>query len=83
MRKALLLLAVLGLVGTLWGADPAVGTWKFNMTKSKPAPTTEAPVKEATVVIRETGTDQLEIAFTGKRTDGSAISAKYMRPKQG
>jgi hypothetical protein len=31
MRKAMLLLAVLGFVGLLWAADPFVGTWKLNI----------------------------------------------------
>ena len=35
MGRALLLLAVLGLVGSLWAADPFVGTWKLNIAKSK------------------------------------------------
>jgi hypothetical protein len=35
MRKALLILAVFGLVGMLWAADPHVGTWKLNVGKSK------------------------------------------------
>jgi alkanesulfonate monooxygenase SsuD/methylene tetrahydromethanopterin reductase-like flavin-dependent oxidoreductase (luciferase family) len=82
MRKVMLLLAVLGLVGSLWGADPSVGTWKLNIAKSKSAPSTEAAVKEEMAVIREVG-DQWEITFTGKRVDGSSISIKASRPKQG
>jgi len=35
MRKAMLLLAVFGLVGVLWAADPFAGTWKMNPAKSK------------------------------------------------
>ena len=35
MRKAMLLLAVFGLMGTLWAADPSLGTWKLNLAKSK------------------------------------------------
>ena len=35
MRKAPLLLAVLGLTGSLWAADLHVGTWKMNTEKSK------------------------------------------------
>jgi|WetSurSiteA1Bulk_404760.scaffolds.fasta_scaffold25507_1 hypothetical protein len=35
MRKALLLLVVLGLTGSLWAADPFIGTWKLNAAKSK------------------------------------------------
>jgi hypothetical protein len=35
MRKAMLLLAVFGLAGSLWAADPIIGTWKLNIAKSK------------------------------------------------
>jgi hypothetical protein len=35
MKKAMLLLAVFGLVAALWAADPFVGTWKLNLAKSK------------------------------------------------
>ncbi len=42
MKKAMLLLAIFGLAGSLWAADPFVGTWKLNLEKSKfdpgPAP---------------------------------------------
>jgi hypothetical protein len=35
MRKAMLLLAVLGFFSLAWATDPFVGTWKLNATKSK------------------------------------------------
>ncbi len=35
MRNAMLLLAVFGLAGMLWAADPFEGTWKLNAAKSK------------------------------------------------
>jgi hypothetical protein len=35
MRKIICLLAVLGLTGSLYAADPFVGTWKMNPAKSK------------------------------------------------
>jgi hypothetical protein len=35
MRKAMFLLAILGLVSTALAADPHVGTWKMNAAKSK------------------------------------------------
>ncbi len=35
MRKAMLLVAVFGLAGIAWAADPFVGTWKMNAAKSK------------------------------------------------
>ena len=83
MRKAMLLLAVFGLVGALWAADLTVGTWKLNVAKSKFAPSTEAPTKELTEVKRELGNDQVEITETGTRTDGSKISAKFTHPQKG
>jgi hypothetical protein len=78
----MLLLAVLGLSGWLWAADPSVGTWKLNVAKSKPAPSTQAPIKEQTYVIRDLG-DQFELTVTGTRTDGSAISGKLTWPQKG
>ena len=38
MRKVMLSLAVLGLAGSLWAADPFIGTWKTNVAKSKSVP---------------------------------------------
>ena len=34
MRKAFLLPAVLALTSSLWAADPIIGTWKLNSTKT-------------------------------------------------
>jgi hypothetical protein len=84
MRKAMLILAVLGLVGSLWAADPSLGTWKLNVAKSKfpPNPTGQAALKEETRVVRQVG-DQIETTTTGSRTDGSPISSKSTRPQQG
>jgi hypothetical protein len=88
MRKAMLLLAVVGLTGSLWAADPLIGTWKLNVAKSKFSPvllalSKEAAPKESTMVIRDLDVDQIEISETGTRTDGSAISMKGTQPKQG
>ena len=47
MRKALLVLAFCGFAASLWAADAFVGTWKFDMAKSKLAPSATGPaVKE-------------------------------------
>jgi len=78
----MLLLAGFGLAGSLLAADPSVGTWKLNVAKSKSAPSTQAPLKEQTYVIREIG-DQWELITTTIRTDGSSVSRTYTRPKQG
>ncbi len=82
MRKAMLLMAVFGLAGALWSADPSVGTWKLNIAKSKFPPTEQAP-REQTLVKRELGTDQMELAITGVNADGSPLSMKMTHPRQG
>jgi hypothetical protein len=82
MRRAMLLLAVLGLVSTLWAADPLVGTWKLSIAKSKFAPGQEAAIKELTIVNREVGAD-LETTFEGIGANGSPFSIKFTCPLQG
>ena len=82
MRKTMFFLAVLGLAASLWAADPWTGTYKINLAKSKLAPSTEAILKEETLVIREVGADN-EGSAKGTRVDGSAISEKWIVPIQG
>jgi hypothetical protein len=82
MRKAMLFLAVFGLIGTLWAADPSVGTWKLNIAKTKFPATVQTP-KEQTLVKRELGTDQLELALTGVNANGTPISVKMTHAQQG
>ncbi len=82
MQKAMLLLAVFGLVGSLWAADPTAGTWKLNIAKSKFPPTEQAP-KEQTLVKRELGADEFEVIITGVNADGTDLSVKYTHPQQG
>lgn len=83
MRNAMLLLAVLGITGSLWAADPIIGTWKLNIAKSRFASALGATPKQQTNTVRELAADQIEIAVIGSRTDGSAISEKCTAPKQG
>ena len=77
MRKQLvrlsLILATAALAAT--GADNTIGTWKFNVEKSKytPAP---MPVKNLTVV-RQAMEGGVKQTTTGERSDGSAINASY------
>jgi len=85
MSKAMLLLVVLGLAGLLWAADPLIGVWKLNVSQSKFSPAMlgkMAPLKEATMVIREAGS-LIEITYTGTRKDGSPILQKSTVPRQG
>lgn len=82
MRKATLLLAVLGLAGSLWAADdPHLGTWKLNIAQSKFPPGQPAP-KEATLVFRAVG-DQIEMVITATDANGSPFSAKGTYPQEG
>jgi hypothetical protein len=89
MRKAMLLLAVFGLVGTVWAADPIIGTWKLNVAKSEFSPAylamlaamkREAP-KGGTEIYREVAGDQIELSF--KDLAGESSSIKYIWPRQG
>ena len=83
MRKAMILLAVFGFAGSLLAADAFVGTWKFDMAKSKLQPNAKgAAVKEAILVIGEKGTDR-ESYDKYSYADGSSDLTKWTVPRQG
>ena len=82
MRKTMLMLAVFGLAGSLWAADPIIGTWKLNFAKSK-IPSTEKAPKEQIEIYRELNGKQIELTFSGTEADGSPISGKWMFPLEG
>ena len=79
MRKTMLLLAVFGLIGSLWAADPIIGTWKLNVDKSKGSPdaTSKRTTLPTTVVYREVEGNLIEMS------DGSPASDKWTWPSQG
>jgi hypothetical protein len=78
MRKALLVLAFCGFAASLWAADAFVGTWKFDIAKSKLQPNAkEATVKEAITVIKELGTTDRESYSKTTYTDGSSTLEKW------
>jgi len=81
MRKATLLLAILGLAGSLWAAAPQLGTWRLNIAQSKFSPSYPAP-KEATFVFRAVG-DQIEWVLTGTNASGFPISNEGSYPREG
>ena len=68
-----------GLVGSLWAADPFVGTFKLNLAESK---WPSSPPKELTVVVASQGDDYL-VTGTGTDTDGKPMAVKYTFPKKG
>jgi hypothetical protein len=81
MRKAMLLQAVFGLAGLLYGANnPFIGTWKLNLAKSKFSGS--AP-KEWTDVYREVEGDKLEVTAKIIMADGSSLNEKLVYPQRG
>jgi hypothetical protein len=82
MRKAMLFLAVFGLVGSLWAVD-TMGTWKLNLAKSTLPPNMAANVKESILVFREIDADTIEGSSTQTLKDGKTTTAKWTTPKSG
>jgi hypothetical protein len=78
MRKAMIFLTVFALAGSLLAADPSVGTWKMNISKS-----TEPDLKELTLAKRELSDGLFELVETGTQKDGKKISGKYTHPQRG
>src|SRR6266700_3776732 len=73
LTRALIVLAI-ATIGAL-GADNTIGTWKFNVEKSKytPAP---MPVKSLTVT-REASEGGVKVTTTGEQANGTAINVSY------
>jgi len=82
MFKTMLLLAVLVSAGSLYGADPIIGTWKLNVAKSK-SPSQPMTLKELTEIYREIKPDKMELTRRGIGADGSPFFEKYIYPCQG
>jgi len=81
MRKLLCLFAMLAFAGTLFAADPFVGTWKLDPAKSKHSGNAPNP-KDAMIMIAEQG-DNYQVTVTGTNSDGSPLSVKYTVPIKG
>ena len=72
MNKVLgMTFAVLSLGNIVLGADNTLGSWKYNIAKSKPAAGV-SPVKDLTVT-REASDGGVKISAKGERADGSQI----------
>ena len=72
---------ILALAVAALAADPIVGTWKTNVSKTKLAPV-GSWLKEATMTFRESG-DQLLAEIKGTYIDGTPYSSKGHRPLVG
>jgi len=82
MRKIILILLVFSFPGTLWAADPLIGTWKTNIEKSS-LPADQQGIKEDTNTYREIEGDLIELSITTINEDGSLYKALWTWPKQG
>lgn len=83
MRKAMLFLAVLGMVGSLWAADSMMGTFKLNPAKSKFPAGTSTSTDTTIIVLREADADTIEAISTETKKDGSTVVSKWTTPKSG
>lgn len=70
------------LAGSLFAADPFVGTWKLNVAKSKHGGGPLPAAKEETSVVA-VADGQFIITVTGTAADGSPISMKETVPRTG
>jgi hypothetical protein len=82
MRKSIVSLAMFAFAGSLWAADPIIGTWKLNIAKSKLDPI-RANTKEETLAFRALGDHHYKLIYHDVRADGSTSSSKCTWPKQG
>jgi hypothetical protein len=70
------------LAGSLFAADPFVGTWKLNVAKSKHGGGPLPAAKEETMV-SAVADGQVTVTVTGTAVDGSPISIKETFPRTG
>jgi hypothetical protein len=88
MRKAMLLLGIFGLAGSLWAADPIIGTWKLNIAKSKFSSAKHSMLKmtapkEQTEVYKELDSGMVELTWKNTAADGSSATLVFTYPLQG
>ncbi|MBP1610312.1 MAG: hypothetical protein H6Q04_2547 [Acidobacteria bacterium] len=76
MKKAILFLAVFGLVGLAWAADPFVGTWKLNPSKTKTTGWAGAISESSTVKI-EAQENGVKFRWDGVKPDGKTLHAEF------
>ncbi len=76
MRKTILLMAVLGLAGTLYAGDPTIGTWKLNAGKTRKTGSAGAISESSTVKIEALG-DGIKFRWDAVKPDGKAIHGEF------
>jgi hypothetical protein len=81
MCKTFYPLSLFLLAGSLFAANPFVGTWKLNVAESKFGGPNPAP-KEL-IAVAEVAGDQVTVTEKGTAADGSPISVKFTHPETG
>lgn len=76
MNKIFILLVVIPLTGSLWAADPIIGTWKLNAEKSRLLPNRQESSKESIEIYQEIEGDQIKLT---RSSSGTVVTW----PKQG
>jgi hypothetical protein len=79
MRQSIRFFAMLLLAVALFAADPFVGTWKMDPSKSKSPPNVP---NAATIAFEQQG-ENYQVTVTGTNPDGSPMSIKYTVPIKG
>jgi hypothetical protein len=82
MRKAMLLLAVFGLVGLAWAADREIGTWKMNPSKTKVTGPAGPQEKSSTVKIEPQG-DSIKLTWDAVNAEGKAVHGQFVAKYDG
>ena len=82
MRKIIFFLIILSFPGSLWAADPLIGTWKTNLELSS-FPADQRGIKEDTNTYREIEGDLIELSIATIQEDGSLYTALWTWPKEG
>jgi hypothetical protein len=80
MHARKLVLLFLSIPVMIWAADPFVGSWKLNLSKSHYK--TGTPPKEQTITTNESGPNQ-DTTVTFVPADGSPISYHFTTPAKG
>lgn len=78
----MLLLSVFAFPSILFAADPIIGTWKLNVSKSK-YPSNEKPPREVTETYREIDGGRIELTYEGIEDDGTKFLFKATWPVEG
>jgi len=83
MRKAFLLLAIFGLAGSLWAADPIIGTWELNIEKSQIPDFFESPIKSQKEIYVESDSGYIQMTLAREFADGSIQVSSIKWPSVG